>query len=87
MYAPSARPQRAVQVLTRRGKRNQKHYAVFICAVPRAARDAFQPTLNPEHSQWRWLPARDLRGRDDLHPVVRRVLNDHWQEVQPLLQT
>lgn len=74
-----------LQVLTKRGKRLQKHYTVFVCAVPRAARDAYKPTLNAEHSQWRWTAAVDLRGRDDLHPVVYRTLHDHWLAVEPLI--
>ena len=74
-----------LQVLTKRGKRLQKHYTVFVCAVPLAARDAYKPTLNAEHSQWRWTAAADLRGRDDLHPVVYRTLHDHWPTVEPLI--
>eukprot|EP00892_Ulva_mutabilis_P011531 jgi/Ulvmu1/8750/UM048_0004.1 len=73
------------QVLTKRGKRDQKHYTVFVCAVTRAVHDAYVPKLNPEHSKWRWFAAAELRARDDLHPVVHSVLHTHWPEVEPLL--
>ena len=63
------------ELLTVRGKRGQKHYTVFVAAVPPAARAAFTPALNEEHSAWRWAPLAEAVGRGDLHPVVDRVLN------------
>ncbi|PNH11842.1 hypothetical protein TSOC_001275, partial [Tetrabaena socialis] len=45
----------AGSVLTRRGKALQKHYTVFIAHAPSAARAAYLPTLNEEHTEWRWV--------------------------------
>ncbi|GLC33887.1 hypothetical protein PLESTB_000814700 [Pleodorina starrii] len=45
-------------VLTRRGKSLQKHYTVFVASIPGAARAAYRPTLNDEHTEWRWLDLR-----------------------------
>lgn len=73
-----------VQVLTRRGKRLQKHYTVFVCKL-KGERDAYQPKLNAEHSQWKWLAVDNLRARTDVHPVVHMVLHDHWDVVQPMV--
>lgn len=73
-----------MQVLTRRGKHLQKHYTVFICNIC-GHRDAYLPKLNYEHSDWKWIPIEELRSRSDVHPVVRAVLHDHWDEVKPML--
>lgn len=45
------------EVLTRRGKHGQKHYTVFIATTP--AR--WQPTLNHEHTEFRWMPLPFVR--------------------------
>ncbi|EFJ50326.1 hypothetical protein VOLCADRAFT_120630 [Volvox carteri f. nagariensis] len=45
-------------ILTRRGKSLQKHYTVFVASIPGATRASYQPTLNPEHTEWRWLDLR-----------------------------
>jgi hypothetical protein len=74
----------AVQVLTRRGKRLQKHYTVFVCKL-KGDRDAYQPKLNEEHSQWKWIAVEELRNRQDVHPVVHACLHAHWTVVQPWL--
>ncbi|KAG2496564.1 hypothetical protein HYH03_005386 [Edaphochlamys debaryana] len=42
-------------ILTRRGKALQKRYTIFICTIPPPSRAAYQPTLNDEHTDWRWL--------------------------------
>jgi hypothetical protein len=44
----------------RRGKRLQKHYTVYVCAVEPAARRRYAPRLNEEHREWRWLPLAQL---------------------------
>jgi hypothetical protein len=75
-----------MQVLTRRGKRLQKYYTVFVCKII-GDRDAYIPTLNKEHSQWKWIPIESLRSSLDVHPVVHCVLHDHWLDVKPLLDT
>lgn len=47
---------------TRRGKRGQKLYAVFVAAVAAADANAavFRPTLNEEHSDWQWFGAGEV---------------------------
>jgi 8-oxo-dGTP pyrophosphatase MutT (NUDIX family) len=40
------------EVLTRRGKHGQKHFTVFIATTP----TRWEPTLNHEHTEFRWLP-------------------------------
>ena len=69
-----------MQILTRRGKRLQKHYTVFVCKLDPAEKDAYQPQLNEEHSQWKWITAAELRARTDVHPVVHKVLHEHWDQ-------
>lgn len=76
-----------MQVLTKRGKNEQKHYTVFICPIACNARDSWEPTLNEEHSAWRWVKADELRQQTDLHPVTEMVLKDHWDTVKPLIGT
>ena len=48
------------QLSTRRGKRGQKAFAVFVAQV--ASRDAlgYAPRLNEEHSAFRWWPAGEV---------------------------
>lgn len=70
------------QVLTKRGKREQKHYTVFVCRITSNARDSWTPVLNEEHSEWKWFPASELRVRRDMHPVTEKVLCQHWDTVQ-----
>jgi 8-oxo-dGTP pyrophosphatase MutT (NUDIX family) len=60
--------------LTRRGKRLQKHYSVFIAEIAPETRDTWQPVLNEEHSAWEWVPLDTLHTRQDLHPVVKLLL-------------
>ena len=72
-------------MLTKRGKRLQKHYTVFLCAL-QGSKEAFVPQLNEEHSEWRWFQIEELRARTDVHPVVHRLLHAHWESVQPMLQ-
>lgn len=74
-----------MQVLTKRGKNLQKHYTVFICSVPSAVRDSWEPVLNEEHSEWRWVAAAQLRTQNDLHPVTEILLKDHWDTVKDLV--
>jgi 8-oxo-dGTP pyrophosphatase MutT (NUDIX family) len=49
---------------TRRGKRGQKLYAVFVAAVDGAdvTEGVYAPRLNEEHSAWRWWPAEEVEG-------------------------
>jgi 8-oxo-dGTP pyrophosphatase MutT (NUDIX family) len=45
---------------TRRGKRGQKAYSVFVAAVEEADASVFSPALNEEHSEHRWFAAREV---------------------------
>ena len=65
------------ECLTMRGKRNEKHYTVFVCHVEAAVRAAWTPVLNDEHREHRWLSLESVRlsshglaGGPPLHPVV-----------------
>jgi hypothetical protein len=68
-----------------------KLYTVFVAAVAPAARMAFRPRLNREHTEWRWLPLADLLTAQggggggagagsnalDLHPVLQKLAQQH----------
>lgn len=45
---------------TRRGKRGQKLYAVFVATVDEADAAAYRPVLNEEHTDFRWFGSRDV---------------------------
>lgn len=68
-------------VLTKRGKRGQKHYVVFVARISPEVRASWQPHLNEEHSAWRWFPLAELTaGNTLLHPVVELALmHDPWR--------
>jgi hypothetical protein len=74
-----------MQVLTKRGKRLQKHYTVFVCKLL-GDRAAYTPTLNEEHSQWTWMPFATLRARTDVHPVVHSLLHQYWDVVRHMVE-
>ena len=57
------------EVTTRRGKRLQKWYKVIVARISRAVKDSFEPTLNNEHTEYRWVDVKDLHTLQ-LHPVV-----------------
>jgi len=61
------------EVVTRRGKRMQKWYKVFVAKISDAEREAFKPSLNKEHVEYRWFDVNQL-GSLLLHPVVKRIL-------------
>ena len=42
-----------VVVPSRRGKREQKHFTVYVAEIDEAAKASYQPQLNKEHSAWR----------------------------------
>lgn len=73
------------KVLTVRGKRNQKHYTVFMCEISSEAKAAYIPQLNYEHSTWKWFPMHELKLRQDLHPVVASLLRENWPETSSWL--
>lgn len=57
---------------------------MFVCRLA-GDKDAYVPTLNEEHSAWKWILAEELRARDDMHPVVQLALRHHWEEVSGLM--
>lgn len=72
----------AGQIHTIRGKKDDKHYTVFLCAVTDEVKKAFVPALNYEHSAWRWFSLEEAFMRLDLHPVVERIFRKtHRQQV------
>lgn len=73
------------QVLTKRGKKLQKHYTVYLCEVTPEARAAYEPRLNEEHSKWAWYSTKELRQRTDVHPVVHALMHAHWTETSTAL--
>ena len=63
------------EVVTRRGKRKQKWFTVFVCAVDRTFEPDFAgATHGHEHVDYRWVPLVDL-AKLPLHPVVRLVFD------------
>lgn len=76
----------AASVLTKRGKRGQKHYTVFVARLAPEDRASWRPQLNEEHSAWRWFPLAELLAANSavpLHPVVELALLEplHRQQV------
>ena len=74
---------RLATVLTKRGKRQEKHYTVYV--VEMEGWETYSPVLNEEHTAWEWVGLRDLlagngwRKKKDkkLHPVVRIVMEEY----------
>eukprot|EP00775_Hariotina_reticulata_P006023 gene6021-6261_t len=84
------------QVLTRRGKRNQKHYTVFVAEVKPVVLASYAPNLNlAEHSEWQWWPWENVvaavvgqgAAGAEMHPVVKKLVQEHAAEVEGVLQT
>lgn len=63
-------------LLTRRGKRGQKHYTVLVASITPEVKASWAPRLNYEHTAWEWVPLGTLGARPDLHPVVRLLLQE-----------
>lgn len=71
-------------ILTRRGKRNQKHFTVFITQL--LPDKGFNITLNDEHIEYKWIPIKEAVEMKDLHPIVQKLLQtDHRQKVAQIL--
>ena len=73
---------RLATVLTKRGKRDEKHYTVYVVEMP--AWEEYTPVLNEEHTAWEWVGLEELLagkgwGKKDrkLHPVVQIVLGEY----------
>mmetsp|Transcript_7840 Transcript_7840/g.14877 ORF Transcript_7840/g.14877 Transcript_7840/m.14877 type:complete len:150 (+) Transcript_7840:146-595(+) len=63
-----------------RGKRNEKHYTVFVCSVDPSVRNEYVPKLNHEHSDWKWVHTKHLKTLE-LHPVVDKFFENGQSEV------
>ncbi|CAG9463894.1 unnamed protein product [Pedinophyceae sp. YPF-701] len=81
-------------VLTRRGKRLQKHFTLFVCAVKPEAVDSFDPVLDKsEHTDFRWADISDVVKSAfvdkplHLHPVPAICVGKHgrtvWKMIDP----
>jgi len=77
--------------LTRRGKRGQKHFTLFVCTVTEAQRGEWAPRLDThEHTEWRWFPAGDVAAAAAapdswVHPVVRLAFTENRADLDGLL--
>lgn len=84
------------QVVGRFGVRRARsgRYDVYVCRTEPATRDAWEPTLCPEHTRYRWVRLEWLFSRlERLHPVLRticekpevlRALGDVIERARPL---
>lgn len=83
-------------LLTRRGKRQQKHYTVYVASIDRAAAGSpaplsYQPQLNEEHTEYRWIPAASVLLPTEppaleLHPVLLALRTQHEAVIHQLVQ-
>lgn len=69
------------KIETKRGKRGQKHYTVFLCALTPEAKAEWAPRicLNDEHTDIKWHSLPDLRATN-LHPVVKTVFEEDYSK-------
>eukprot|EP01023_Acetabularia_acetabulum_P000949 TRINITY_DN10354_c0_g1_i3.p3 TRINITY_DN10354_c0_g1~~TRINITY_DN10354_c0_g1_i3.p3 ORF type:complete len:154 (+),score=13.35 TRINITY_DN10354_c0_g1_i3:151-612(+) len=76
-------PQHIVRTnfLTKRGKRKQKHYMVYMCEIGQDVKTSFKPQLNEEHREWQWFAFDKLQQKNDLHPVVEIIVADFYNLV------
>jgi hypothetical protein len=81
---------------SRRGKRSQKHYTVFVADVKPLVLASYTPNLNlAEHSEWRWWSwesvvaavAGEGAAGGEMHPVVKKLVEEHSAEVEHVLQS
>jgi 8-oxo-dGTP pyrophosphatase MutT (NUDIX family) len=58
-------------------QRGARRYELFAGRTSRGLRDTWEPSLNEEHTDWRWASLGWLREhRGALHPVLRALLDD-----------
>jgi len=76
---------RLATVLTRRGKREEKEYTVYVVEMEAGVASGWVPSLNEEHTAWRWVGLRGLLEgagasggvKGKLHPVVKIVVREY----------
>ena len=57
--------------------RSHRLYAIFACRGSKKALGSWQPELNHEHDDWRWVNYAWIRAHQDkLHPVLQRIIVD-----------
>ena len=67
-----------LELLTKRGKDKQKHYRVFVCKVNEKDKAMYEPNLNEEHRDWKWIELAQLHNMiEELHPVVKKLVKEH----------
>jgi len=71
---------------TYRGKRFQKHFTVFVASVTESDRQEYVPTLNKEHTDYRWFPYDTLGEQPELHPVLHRLMTDSGTKLKEALR-
>jgi hypothetical protein len=78
----------------RRGKRQQKHYTVFVADVDPTVAAGFEPKLNSESREWRWAEWTDVLAAAagsnaglELHPMVAVLASKHANEMCSATQT
>lgn len=77
----------------RRGKRQQKHYTVFVADVDPTVAAGFVPKLNSESRAWRWVEWADVLAAAagsnaglELHPMVAVLASKHANDVRSATQ-
>ena len=63
------------EFVTKRGKRLQKWYKVFLAKISEEEKERYKPNLNYEHVEYKWVDVDNLKSLE-LHPVVQLLLKD-----------
>jgi len=78
------------QILTKRGKQNEKHFTVFVAEVAPTATN-IKPTFDIQSTEARWTPWSEVlaaaAGRNPklpLHPILNKLAKDHASDVRRL---
>ncbi len=65
-----------------RGKKGQKYFTISLCRVDSAIAAGYTPSLNHEHSEWRWIEEEALwKEYDSLHPWVQKLLKHYPKSI------
>lgn len=68
-------------VETVRGKQD-KYFAIYIVQITPESKANFFPILNKEHTNWKWFTFEELFLISNKHPVLKKLLKDHTEEVE-----